>query len=92
MTDQPETVRLWAQDYSEVLLTTEDREAAKTFFFASDYDWLPIVIDYGTNWSQRWSGRIERDGSIHQERDYLAHITQWPVPDLTSAHGVETPR
>jgi hypothetical protein len=78
-----ETVRLWSQDYAEVLYTTEDREAAKQWFAASGHDWLHIVIDYGTDWGQRWGGRIERDGSIHQHSEYLKYITEWPTLDLT---------
>jgi hypothetical protein len=76
-----ETVRLWSQDYSEVLFTTEDREAAKQWFLTSGHDWLPIVIDYGTDWAQRWSGRLElTDGqvAINQDRKYLKYMIEWP--------------
>lgn len=81
-----ETVRLWSQDYTKVLFTTEDREAAKAFFLASGCEWLPIVIDYGTNWAQRWSGRLElADGkvAVNQDREYLEYIMAWPALDLT---------
>ena len=77
-----ETVRLWSQDYSEVLFTAEDREAAKRWFLNSGHDWLPIVIDYGTNWAQRWSGRLEvADGRVvmNQDREHLKHMTAWVV-------------
>jgi hypothetical protein len=82
-----ETVRLWSQDYSEVLFTTEDREAAKQWFLTSGHDWLPIVIDYGTDWAQRWSGRLELTDSggtdIRSEREYLKYMTEWPALDPT---------
>lgn len=77
-----ETVRLWSQDYSEVLFTTEDLGAAKQFFRDSSHDWLPIVIDYGTDWQRRWSGRLERENgevAIHQNIEYIKYITAWPV-------------
>ena len=80
-----ETVRLYSKDYTELLLTTHDREEAKRFFLASGRDWLPIVIDYGTNWRQRWSGRIEceKDAvAIHQDREYLQSIMCWPTDPI----------
>lgn len=78
-------MRLWSQDYTEVLFTTEDREAAKAFFLASGYEWLPIVIEYGIeygiDWVQRWSGRLELVGgavAIKHDLDYLGYLMQWP--------------
>lgn len=83
MASMKETVRLWSQDHSELLFTTEDRDAAKAFFIASGQDWLPIVFDYGTDWQQRWGGRIELvDGevTINQESEFLKYMTAWPNP------------
>jgi hypothetical protein len=81
-----ETVRIWSQDYTKVLLTTEDREAAKQFVIDSGENWLPIVIDYGTNWAQRWSGRVEvmeGKADVHRDIEYLQHMMQWPTVDLS---------
>ena len=72
-----ETVRLWSQDYTEVLFTTDDREAAKRFFAESGQEWLPIVIDYGTDWAQRWSGRLELTDSqvaMNQDSHYFKYM------------------
>lgn len=80
MGDWKETVRLWSQDYTEVIYTTDDREAAKAFFLTSGYEWLPIVIDYGINWVQRWSGRLELVGGVVAIKNdqYLKYLMQWP--------------
>ena len=85
MTDdfRTKTIKLWSQDYSEVLHTTESQLDAVEFFLASSHDWLPIVIDYGKNWRSRWSGRIERrEGEapiVRRDSDYLEYLTTWPT-------------
>jgi len=89
-TTMSEKVTVWSQDYS-LLYTTEDREDAKRFFLDSGTDWLPIVIDYGTDWAQRWSGRIERTDSggteIHRGFEFLKYMLQVPTIDPGAAVG-----
>ena len=77
-----EQIRLYNQDYSEVLLSTDDRAATHQFLRDSGEDSLPIVIDFGKSWKQRWGGRLVLDekGCISYVggSEYLNYMIQWP--------------
>lgn len=83
--------RVWAADYSSVIwdLRTSDpissvMDAAKQFMTDHQLDDVPLTVDWGTDWKQRWSGRISigADGehTYHQNVEYLRCLTNWPNP------------
>jgi hypothetical protein len=80
-----EQIRLYSDDYSRVLLVTDDREAAHQFFRDSGSDSIPIVIDFGKSWKERWGGRLElkENGGIAYVggSEYLDYMIQWPNPN-----------
>jgi hypothetical protein len=77
-----EQIRLYNQDYSEVLFGTDDRAAAHQFFLDSGEESMPMVIDFGNGWKTRWGGRLElRDnGGIAYVggSEYLKYMIRWP--------------
>jgi hypothetical protein len=73
-----ERIKLYSDEYSQVLLTTDDRAAAHQFFLGSGQDSMPLVIDFGNGWKTRWVGRLElrENGGIAYvgASDYLKYI------------------
>ncbi|AVJ50267.1 hypothetical protein I5J36_gp51 [Mycobacterium phage Mendokysei] len=81
-------VRLWSQDYLDVLLETAELADAREQFARSGLDWCGITVDYSFDGRRihRWSGRITRsDGGpqIEQAYNFLEYV-KWPA-----AVGVE---
>lgn len=79
----PENIKLYDRDYTEVLLETDNRDAASEFLRKSGKDWLPMTISYGPHWQQRWSGRLEVtvDGiDVSQDFQLLKYMYSWPSP------------
>lgn len=75
---------LYDPDFSTVLVDTEDNSEVEKFLRDSDFDGLPIKVEWGQRtWKERWTGRIElhTDGSTSMisEAAYLRWLTQWPV-------------
>ncbi|MBB3752678.1 hypothetical protein FHT44_005190 [Mycolicibacterium sp. BK634] len=86
-------IKLYSQDWSEAVFETEcpfgqRPQDAEDYLRASGSDWLGLVMEYGPDWRQRWSGRLElkSDGSVEAHRwdEYLKHITVWPNPAFES--------
>lgn len=78
---------VWSQDYQTQLFETSDIEAAKQYLRNSDQSWLPVRIDYGKSWKQRWCGRLERKDDVvevNSEYGYLKHMLTWPSIEETS--------
>jgi len=82
-----ETIRLYNDDYTELLFTTDDRAVAHKFFTDSGKDSMSLVIDFGEGWKQRWGGKLvlQDNGCISYVggSEFLPYMIQWPNPSLT---------
>lgn len=76
-------IKLYSQDYNELLLITNKQEIAHQFLRDSGHSWLPMVIDFGNGWKQRWGGRLVLDDkgciSTLGGSDLLNYIMTWPT-------------
>ena len=68
-------VRLWSQDYTQVLCESTDLDEVKQYFATSDLDWCGLTVHRGGDDRRPiWSGRILRGiggAELHEERQYL---------------------
>lgn len=79
--------KLFSQDFSQTLLDTTDKAEVEKFLRDSDYDSLPIRVEWGErSWKERWTGRIEMlttGGTIMQnESAYLRYLMASPARPL----------
>jgi hypothetical protein len=86
---------LFAQDFSEILLATEDRAEVEKFLRDNGHDSLPIRVEWGgRTWKERWTGRIEllpNGGTLMQnEADFLRCMMKSRSGDAELPHGHES--
>ncbi|BDY33178.1 hypothetical protein [Mycolicibacterium mageritense] len=82
--------RIWAADYTSVIWERRTAEpigdildAAQQFMADNNLTDAPLTVDWGTDWRQRWSGRITVNRNrfeTHHNREYLPYLTQSPNP------------
>lgn len=86
--------RIWSPDYRRTIwevrisgTSSDGLDAAKRFMAGSGLDDAVMTVDWGTDWKQRWSGRIFRPGpeseyQIHDANEYLRYLAAWPNPAI----------
>lgn len=81
-------ITLFEQDYSDTLIEIVEKrphvacDRAEQFLRDSGHKWLPIRLDYGQDWRQRWSGRIVLNPNrvdYVPDRDALKYMIEWPA-------------
>lgn len=79
-----EQIKLYSDDFSRVLLETDNRNAAHQFLRDSGEKSVAVVIDFGRGWKSRWSGRIVLNDkaciSYVGGSEYLQYMTAQPNP------------
>lgn len=80
----PEQIKLYSDDFAQILLETDDRDVAHRFLRDSGEKSVTAVIDFGKDWKARWSGRIVLNDNATLAyvgaSEYLQHIAVPPNP------------
>lgn len=73
-------IRLYSQDYTQVLMESDNFDAVKRHFARTGLPWLGLVVDRaGRGGATRWSGRIVAGigaAQIVDAREYLTCKTE----------------